>query len=333
MIVGMPRSGTSWLGALFDSHPRTIYLHEPDTIDPGPELPRLFPDNDWSEYSSVAYDYIVRIAKQRGLRAVYKHPFFAKDYRSEAARLGRGALVASLRALNRSSRRLSKRMRQWQIPDLGRTSTSQLTVFKSVEALGRLPAIANGMSEMRVIHLIRHPAGFVSSQLRGREMGKFTNDTFLPKQFSLEPARRRGMSGADAAKLPDVERLAWSWMVMNEWALETTRSMPNVRTVIYDDVAANPLDQMRTLFRWAGLDWPLSTERFLVANLAAHHDASGFYSVDRNPAASANGWRGHLSPDVIERIRGVVSGSLPAEFFSDLDHDPVPSEIRVKSYE
>ena len=307
---------------MFDSHPRTIYLHEPDTIDPGPELPRLFPDNDWSEYSSVAYDYIVRIAKQRGLRAVYKHPFFAKDYRSEAARLGRGALIASLRALNRSSRSLSKRMRRWQIPDLGRASTSQLTVLKSVEALGRLPAMANGMSDTRVIHLIRHPAGYVSSQLRGREMGKFTNDTFLPKQFSLEPARRRGMSGADAAKLPDVERLAWSWMVMNEWALETTQSMPNVRTVIYDDIAANPLQQTRELFQWAGLDWAPSTERFLSGNLAAEQAANGFYSVDRNPAASANAWRRRLSPAVIERIYSVVSASLPAKHF-DLSENAV----------
>ena len=322
MIVGLPRSGTSWLGALFDSHPRTIYLHEPDTIDPGPELPHLFPNGDWLEYSSLAKIYIDRIAKQRSLRTVYKHPLFAKDYRSEAARLGRGALIASLRALNRPSRRLSNRMRRWQIPDLGRVSRSQLTVLKSVEALGRLPAIANGMRDMRMIHLIRHPAGFVSSQLRGREMGKFTSTDILPKQFSLDPARRRGMSGVEVAKLPDLERLAWSWMVMNEWALETTQSMPNVRTVIYDDVAANPLHQTRELFQWAGLDWSPLTERFLGGNLAARQDANGFYSVDRNPAASANAWRQRLSPGAIERIYSVVSDSLPARHF-DLSENAV----------
>ena len=315
MIVGLPRSGTSWLGALFDSHPRTTYLHKPDTIDRCPELPHFFLNNNWHECSDLVRIYIGQLVKQRGLRAVYKHPFFAKDYRSEAARLGRGALIASLRALNRPSRRLSKWMRGWQIPDLGRMSKSQLTVLKSVEALGRLPAIANGMSDMRVIHLIRHPAGYVSSQIRGLEMGKFVNNAFLPRQFALEPAQRRGMSGAEAAKLPDVERLAWSWMVMNEWALETTQSMPNVRTVIYDDVAANPLHQTRELFQWAGLDWSPRTERFLGQNFAARHDADGFYSVDRNPAASADGWRRRLSPAVIERIYGVVTGSLPAKYF------------------
>lgn len=319
MIIGMPRSGTSWLGALFDSHPRTVYLHEPDTIDPGPELPHLFPNDDWREYCGVARDYIDRLVKQRSLRAVYKHPLFAKDYRSEAARIGRGALIVGLRALNRPSRRLAKRMRRWQIPDLGRTSKSQMTVLKSVEALGRLPAIANGMHDMRVIHLIRHPAGYVSSQMRGRELGKFTSHRILPRQFSLEPSRRRGMSGAEAAKLPDFERLAWSWMLMNEWALEETRSMPNVRTVIYDDVAANPIDETRALFDWAGLDWSHSTERFLGGNLSANGNANGFYSVDRNPAASANAWRQRLSPAVIDRIHDIVSDSLPGKHFEFQD--------------
>jgi hypothetical protein len=30
LILGLPRSGTSWLGKVFDSHPDVAYLHEPD---------------------------------------------------------------------------------------------------------------------------------------------------------------------------------------------------------------------------------------------------------------------------------------------------------------
>ena len=30
LLVGLPRSGTTWVGKIFDSHPSTLYLHEPD---------------------------------------------------------------------------------------------------------------------------------------------------------------------------------------------------------------------------------------------------------------------------------------------------------------
>jgi hypothetical protein len=32
MILGAPRSGTTWLGKIFDSHPRVLYRHEPDSV-------------------------------------------------------------------------------------------------------------------------------------------------------------------------------------------------------------------------------------------------------------------------------------------------------------
>ena len=31
LLFGMPRSGTTWLGKIFDSHPAVLYRHEPDT--------------------------------------------------------------------------------------------------------------------------------------------------------------------------------------------------------------------------------------------------------------------------------------------------------------
>ena len=34
LIVGAPRSGTTWLAKIFDSHPATLYRHEPDEIVP-----------------------------------------------------------------------------------------------------------------------------------------------------------------------------------------------------------------------------------------------------------------------------------------------------------
>ena len=32
-LCGMARSGTSWLGKILDSHPDTLYRHEPDIVE------------------------------------------------------------------------------------------------------------------------------------------------------------------------------------------------------------------------------------------------------------------------------------------------------------
>src|SRR5690349_19178518 len=44
-ILGAPRSGTTWLGKIFDSHPSVLYRHEPD-IAAAAKLPLLVANDD-----------------------------------------------------------------------------------------------------------------------------------------------------------------------------------------------------------------------------------------------------------------------------------------------
>lgn len=39
LILGSPRSGTTWLAAIFDSHEDILYRHEPDIVVRQPLLP------------------------------------------------------------------------------------------------------------------------------------------------------------------------------------------------------------------------------------------------------------------------------------------------------
>ncbi len=70
LIIGSPRSGTTWLAKIIDSHPDVLYRHEPDATRPGPSP--LTPD-------AVAA-LLARWAADRSPRAVTKQPFFAKSW-------------------------------------------------------------------------------------------------------------------------------------------------------------------------------------------------------------------------------------------------------------
>src|ERR1700712_4231116 len=47
-IFSSPRSGSTWLAKAFDSHPDTLYLHEPDIVDRGSDLLPHWFDRDAS---------------------------------------------------------------------------------------------------------------------------------------------------------------------------------------------------------------------------------------------------------------------------------------------
>src|ERR1700712_3636289 len=76
LVMGAPRSGTTWLAKIIDSHPDVLYRHEPDAMLPGPSplTPEALPGllADW--------------AADQSLRSAAKQPFFAKSWQPGWAR-------------------------------------------------------------------------------------------------------------------------------------------------------------------------------------------------------------------------------------------------------
>src|SRR3954469_4145287 len=110
LIVGAPRSGTTWLAKILDSHPDVLYRHEPDEVAP--------------RVGSIRDDVRVWV-RQRDARTAGKRPFFAKSWQSAPARLLRTALAYGGAAASRIG------LSAWPIPDLGATSRARV-VIKSV---------------------------------------------------------------------------------------------------------------------------------------------------------------------------------------------------------
>ena len=65
LIQGRPRSGTTWLGKIFDSHPNVVYRHEPDSLVVNADIPFTPYAEDCANYETAARQYLQKIKHVR----------------------------------------------------------------------------------------------------------------------------------------------------------------------------------------------------------------------------------------------------------------------------
>jgi hypothetical protein len=308
LILGLPRSGTSWLGKVFDSHPDVSYLHEPDKHVQG-ELPVLLPVERSAEEREEIEIFLDKVLANRSPAVTGKRPFFPKSYRSGPRELLRRSLLLASRALPRPQ------ALSLQIPGLidpGRPDPR--VVWKSINSVGRLGALARALPRSHVVLLVRHPCGQIASILRGHAAGKFTHA--LPSEqyrvlealVKTDRGRAHGLTLAGLRDLQPVERMAWRWVLFMEKALEEAAGLaPTCRVLRYEDLCARPMEQTRDLFAFAGLDWHPQTEYFLHDSTKS--DGTEYFGVRKDPQRSASKWQGELTEEDVQRILAIVRRS------------------------
>lgn len=316
LLFGLPRSGTTWIGKLFDSHPDTLYRHEPDSVRKL-KMP-LFPEKEGAaRYREELEGFVGALPQMRSPEVVGKQPLFPKSYQSAAGLAAYRASVLAAKAVSRVRR---------HFPSPYRPTASGLerarVVWKSIESQGRLGACMGALPEARAIHLVRHPCGYVASVLRGEAAKRFNDVTptaerlwVLKLLLATAPGKSYGVSLDELACLTPEERLAWRWVLTQEKTLADVAGCNRVLTMRYEDVCADPFEGTRRMFAFAGLDFPSQTERFVQASTGATHKA--YYSVFKNPRAAAEHWRSELPSSVIDRILGVVRNSSVRDLYED----------------
>jgi hypothetical protein len=140
-------------------------------------------------------------------------------------------------------------------------------------------------------------------------------------------ASAHGIDRPAFSGLPDAAKYAWAWRVFNETALEGLESLPNVKSVIHEELCAQPEAMVRDLFSFAGLAWNAQTARFLAAS-TSYQGPTDYFSVFRNSAATVDRWRSVMALDAQEAVRSVVRGSRLVRFWPDL----AESERRLSRY-
>jgi hypothetical protein len=200
LVFGMPRSGTTWIGKLFDSHPDTLYRHEPDSLR-RLSIP-LFPEHgDSPGYRDELERFVALLPGLRSPEVVGKQPLFPKSYQSATALAAYRASVMGAKVASRVRRHFPCPYR----PTAANFEGVRL-VWKSIESPGRLGVCINALPEARAIHLMRHPCGYIASVLRGEAKRKFSdlkpsaNDLWLLKMLLATPTAKTHQLSLDVAR-------------------------------------------------------------------------------------------------------------------------------------
>ena len=315
LLLGSPRSGTTWIAKIFDSHPRVLYRHEPDKFIADPMLRRNFGYPAYASLLERAERYVRDLIGSDDLRAAGIRPIFEKSYYKPGDHLRRVVQIWAFSGLERiGAARLLGPLRVPDRIDPARSDDIKVVV-KSVAAEGRARLLVDAMPGCRVIFIVRDPFGHIASMRRGSELGMFQRRTPLDECLGTEQAARYGLDWVSFAKLTNLEQHAWHWALHNEKALDDLEGIQRAMVVRYNDVCRDPVGMVKTLFRFVDLNWNVQTAAFVHASTQAEATEK-YYKIFRNTATNLERWRKELTVAEQSEIAGIVRQTKMGKLFA-----------------
>ncbi len=315
-IIGSPRSGTTWVAKLFDANPWVLYRHEPDSAIPETRIPSIINQADYDQYMEAAGAYVDRLFSVSTVKTNAGKVSFPKAFRNGIGEfVHRGWFIAA-RGIEQFSatRQFARRI---HIPDMINTTDAGRIhqVCKSVIAGGRAGLYARARPDVRFVMVMRHPAGVVGSELRGKSLGKMPGNVPIGALATMPGAQQRGLTLEFFESADQVERLSWWWVLFNEKMIADTEGLENCLLVNYDEMCADPAAALRKMYAHAQIEVSEEVEAFLQKSTSESAGDGSYFDLFRDPLKAANRWRSELTDEQVARIQAIAADTAPGSQF------------------
>lgn len=316
LLFGLPRSGTTWIAKIFDSHPDSLYFHEPDSLNKLVLFPHDSNSWDGAPRQQSMEKYVEDFIKLKSPHVNGKLPLFEKHYRS--------TLAQKLHHFNIITSKGSQSLFDIALPSnywiSHKNSQKAHWVWKSIESTKHLGLMLEALPTARSILILRHPCGQIASAIRGEKsvpgfsrIDASEDIEAFEKLAASDVGQRHNLSLEKFENMHPIERRAWRWALPYEKTMLQTQENDRCMLVRYEDVATNPLLWAQKMFEFAGLEWSSQTEAFVQQSASLQND--DYYSVYKDSQVTMTRWQKELSMNDASMIMDVVSQTLPGKLF------------------
>lgn len=288
LVTGAHRSGTTWVGRLLASAPKTSYISEPLNVLHRPGV--------FSARIRYWYTYVCRDNGADFLPA-YSDLF--------SFRYHLGAELASLRSL-RDLMRMGRDVSIFARGRLGRRNV----LLKDPFAVFSLVWFAQTLG-CRIVSTVRHPAAFASGLKRlgwSFDFADLWNQPLLMRDH-LEPYRG-AMKSASAGNVIDQAGVLWAAIYGTLRKLRD--AVPGILVVRHEDLASDPVAGFKRLFQDLSLDYTSAAQRLILDSSRSDNptelSARQVHSVKMDSRASLQNWKRRLSAQEVDRVRSLTDG-------------------------
>jgi hypothetical protein len=311
VIVGLPRSGTTWTMQALGTSPGTCRSPEADNEDTYPaaihakrrlgRYPVLGPDDHDRAYHHL-WQWIL-LGAGDSARSRRARQLLGPGGRDRIFEGKRDIVTWMASALARNPR-----LR----PRLTEDGQPARVIAKSIHAQLALEWIASQF-EVDVLVLLRHPASVLASwmELNLKDSRNSTLET--------RPEIRRRYLDPWGVPLPGpdpIERMSWRIGLLTAALEESAARHPEWHVRTHESLCVDPIVEFGQLYRHLGLRWTENT----VTYLHDHNAPGEGFRVIRVAAEQADSWHRRLDDDQLATLRRVL-GRFPISTWSDGDYE------------
>ncbi|MGF1482404.1 MAG: sulfotransferase [Cyanophyceae cyanobacterium] len=314
LIVGQGRSGTNWLLDLLDISPRTHCRNEPDKLSSSPlaKLPSPVTKQPLGEDFAKRWEQALTLTSlSMGERdRIGVHPKF--HLYEPVRRLGGGYLISKSRLRQLFALIMPGWGQSEWIAPRWLANPSALRQAATVLKLNQVPGWAEwvllNQPEILVIHIVRHPGGFLNSwqnrylKTQEPEAVEQANQERLRQVAQREP--QWAALFKDIGDMSVEESELWYWRYAAETIHAAGEGQSNYLRIIYENLVADPLTVVRNLYEKCCLPWTEDIEKQVFQS------SSGSNSI-------ATAWSEKLQSEQVALVKRILHGSSMQDWWGE----------------